>query len=126
MDSASLSRFIGQSPQRETVVLRRQTAVSPVTWTDAVVPARVRQYGAAELVAGITQGDYEIVVAHADLAAAGWPAPPKDGDRVIRFATVTAGAYVPGGSAVELTVKHPGDRGGQIGYWMQARGGGVR
>ncbi|KPF84468.1 hypothetical protein IP70_15675 [alpha proteobacterium AAP38] len=126
MDSAGLSRFIRQSPQRETVVVRRQTGVSPVTWTDAVVPARVRQYGAAELVAGITQGDFEVVVAHADLVAAGWLVPPKDGDRVIRFPTIANGAYVPGGSAVELTVRHPGDRGGRIGYWLQARGGGVR
>lgn len=126
MRSTDLSSFIRQSPQAETVVLRRQTGVTPVTWTDAILVARVRQYGAAELVAGITQGDYEVVLAHADLAAAGFPVPPRDGDRIIRHPTITAGAYVPGGAAVELNVRHPGDRGGQIGYWMQARGGGVR
>lgn len=126
MDSAGLSRFIKAAPQAETVVLRRQTGVSPVTWVSAIVTARVRQFGAAELVAGIIQGDYEVVVAHADLAAAGFPVPPKDGDRVVRFPTITDGAFVPGGAAVELTVKHAGDRGGRIGYWMQARGGGVR
>ncbi len=126
MRSAYLAQFIRQSPQAEIIVLRRQASVSPVTWTDAILVARVRQFGAAELIAGITQGDYEVVVAHADLAAAGWPVPPKDGDRVIRFPTITNGAYVPGGAAVELTVRHPGDRGGKIGYWMQARGGGVR
>lgn len=126
MRSADLARFIRPSPQAEIIVLRRQASVSPVTWTDAILVARVRQFGAAELVAGITQGDYEVVVAHADLAAAGWPVPPKDGDRVIRFPSIVNGAYVPGGSAVELTVRHPGDRGGKIGYWMQARGGGVR
>lgn len=126
MDSNGLSRFIARSAQMETIVLRRQTGMAPVTWTDAVVKARVRQYAAAELVPGILQGDFEVTVAHVDLDTAAFPVPPKDGDRVIRFATITNGAYVPGGTAVELTVKNPGDRGGRIGYWMTARGGGVR
>ncbi|AUN31950.1 hypothetical protein C0V82_16095 [Niveispirillum cyanobacteriorum] len=106
------------------VAVRRQTAVSPQTWVNAVVPACVRQYGAAELVGGILQGDFEVIVAHSALAEAGFPVPPKDGDRVVRNPTIVDGEFVPGGG-VTLTVKHPGDRGGAIGYWMQARGGGV-
>lgn len=125
MDAKGMAQFIDRFAAAEMVVLRRQTAVSPQAWTDVPVRARVRQYGAAELVAGIAQGDYEVIVAHRTLAAAGFPVPPRDGDRVVIGPTIVDGAYVPGSGSI-LTVRHPGDRGGNIGYWMQARGGTAR
>lgn len=89
----------------EPVVLRRPGA------PDVRVMAKVRQYGAADLVGGIVQGDWEVIVAHKPLSDAGFPVPPRKGDRVVIERTGTA-----------VTAQHPGDRSG-IGYWMHARGG---
>jgi hypothetical protein len=61
----------------QSVILRRLPA------TDATVNAVVRGYRPEELVGGIQQGTREVVVLAEDLIAAGWPVPPKAGDKVI-------------------------------------------
>jgi hypothetical protein len=118
--SASIVRLIDR--QGEYVVLRRQTAVTPLTFSNYVVKARVRQYGADELVGGIVQGDYEVIVAAASLAAAGLSGSPRKGDRIVINPTIVNGAWTVD-TGTSLTVQHPGYRGAGTGYWMQARGG---
>lgn len=102
-------------------MLRRLMTSNPVTFSDFILKARYRQYSAAELVNGIVQGDYEVIVATTSLAAVGFDLPPRKGDQVVIHPTIAAGTWTPGTGAT-LTVQNPGDRDGGYGFWMQARG----
>lgn len=67
----------------ESVTLRRLTGTTSQTAVDATVTARVTGYRPQALAGGIQQGDRELIVLAEDLVAAGWPVPPKKGDRII-------------------------------------------
>jgi hypothetical protein len=121
MDAASVQAMIHRSPATQTIVLRRQVSVTPQSFADFLLRACLRQYGAAELTTGVMQGDWEIIVAALDLAARGFPSPPRKGDRVVIGPTIQAGAWVDG-TGTSLTVQNPGARAGGWGYWMTARG----
>lgn len=104
------------------VVIRRQNAGTPLAFTDEIVKACWRQYGAHELVGGIVQGDYEVITSAALLAAAGFPGAPKKGDKIYLDPTIVNGAWTPN-TGTPITVQHPGTRGSGIGFWIHARGG---
>ncbi len=61
----------------ETTILRRQGQ------SDLSVKAKVRFFSPAELVGGIIQGDRRAAIGNAEIAAAGWPGPPKKGDFLV-------------------------------------------
>lgn len=79
MDAAGAARARrGISRRGHKVSFRRGL---PATNT-ADVFAVVQGYGPGELVNGITSGTRHIIVSRLDLEAAGYPVPPKKGDRI--------------------------------------------
>lgn len=75
----------------EQVTIRRQAkgpdgvglAAPTMVNDDAVIPARVRPRGAAELTQNILQGDRLVVIPATILAGMQWPVPPRVGDQVL-------------------------------------------
>lgn len=61
------------------MVLRRQATPTSPTVTLLAYP---RAYQPGELAAGVQQGDVRIETLHDEIAAAGWPFPPRNPDRV--------------------------------------------
>ncbi len=51
--------------------------------TDVTVQAARRGFNANGLPGGQPQGQSEIVISNAEIAAAAWPGPPRKGDRLI-------------------------------------------
>lgn len=102
----------------EWVALRRTRGATVIA--SALVKAFVRQYGAHELTGGIVQGDYEVIVAAETLRAAGFPDAPRKPDQIFLTPTIVNGVWTPN-TGTQLTVQHPGTRGG-VGHWIQARG----
>ena len=49
-------------------------------FTECAVYGRSRFYQPTELVGLVVQGDRKVRIAQRDIAAAGWPGPPKKGD----------------------------------------------
>ena len=47
------------------------------------VKAKVRGYAPADLVAEIIEGDRQVIISNAEIAAASWPGPPKKGDQFV-------------------------------------------
>ena len=101
------------------VVLRRPVG-GPTPFVTAVVKGLERTYGVHELAGNIVQGDHQVIVLAADLAAAGFPLPVRVGDVVVINPALADGAWVKG-TGDPLTVKDPGTRAG-LGFWLQARG----
>jgi hypothetical protein len=62
----------------ETVTLRREPG------TDVTVKAILREYGEKDLTGNIIQGDVRVIIGNAEIAAAAWPGPPAQGDKIIR------------------------------------------
>jgi hypothetical protein len=62
----------------ETVTLRREPA------TDVVVKAKIINYEPTELAGNIIQGRAVARISDAEIAAAAWPGPPQQGDKIIR------------------------------------------
>ena len=62
----------------ETVTLRREPA------TDVIVKASIRRYEARDLAGNIIQGSAVIHISNQEIAAASWPGPPRQGDKIIR------------------------------------------
>jgi hypothetical protein len=63
------------------VILRRMAGS---TATDVVCTATVRGYAATDLAGTLQQGDREVIITNHEIAAAGWPGPPRKGtDRVV-------------------------------------------
>ncbi len=50
---------------------------------DVTVFGRTKNFAPHELVGGISQGDSEITITNAEIAAAQWPGPPKRGDKIV-------------------------------------------
>jgi hypothetical protein len=70
---------------RGTAVLRKVNP-SPAAPSDATVHAKVAGFAPEELTGSIVQGDKKLIVLAEDVetaAAAGWPAPPRDGYQVL-------------------------------------------
>jgi len=67
----------------ETVVLRRRVSSNPDVFADVSVTAVVRGYQPQELVGGIQQGDKDVIIGDLEIAAAGWPGPPRVKDLVV-------------------------------------------
>ena len=64
----------------EPLILRRQGKPGP---PDLPLIGFVRGYSLDELTGDLIQGDREIRISNVEIAAAGWPGPPRDGDRVL-------------------------------------------
>lgn len=63
----------------EPMTLRRRQGTTG-TFTVVSVAGVLRDFEPDELSGSIRQGDAEITIAHKPLDAAGWPAPPRNGD----------------------------------------------
>lgn len=62
--------------------LRRRVGTTN-SFTDVSPRGYRRGYRANELIGGIVQGDYEVVIGNAEISAASWPGPPRKGDIVV-------------------------------------------
>lgn len=62
------------------MVLRRQATPTSPTVTVSGYP---RAYSPGELLGGVQQGDVRIEILNDEIAAASWPAPPRNPDRVV-------------------------------------------
>ncbi len=83
----SVSSSISGALQRfgRPMVLRRQT-LGPgglQVPLDVTVYGRAKNYDPAELIGGIAQGDSEITFTNAEIAAAQWPGPPRQNDKIV-------------------------------------------
>lgn len=70
----------------QAAVLRRLTGTGPAqVQTDVAVVAVVRGLKPEALVAGsgLVQGDRMAIITNHEIAAAGWPGPPRKGDRLV-------------------------------------------
>lgn len=65
------------------MVLQRQTGVSPVVWAQVQVRGVARGYRPEQLTGDIRQGDQNVSILNDEIAAAGWPGPPKARDSII-------------------------------------------
>lgn len=91
----------------------RPMVLSRVNGPSVTVVGFARQYQPQELVGAVVQGDQRVEIGAAEIAAAGWPAPPARPDRLVidgRSATVQGAVAVHEGAAV-------------IGYSLWVRGG---
>lgn len=61
------------------MTLRRLVA-APDTWLDVPLLAFTAAYEPDELVAPLVQGDRRVEILHDEIAAAGWPWPPREPD----------------------------------------------
>lgn len=77
--SGALRRFGRQ------MTLRRNTATpgGASVPLDVLVYGRTKNYGPQELVGSIVQGDTEVTISNAEIAAAQWPGPPKKDDKFV-------------------------------------------
>lgn len=78
MTPADVQRLIER--HGENVTLRRNPAAP---FVDVAVKARVAGFDTKDLVGDIRQGDRQVVIGNAEIAAAAWPGPPARGDRVL-------------------------------------------
>lgn len=102
---AALDRQLAAHGQ--TVTLRRQTIVNPVTYREVTVTAVVRKYRPEELAGTIVQGDRQVIMSDSEIAADGWPGPPQVNDRVvIDGATATVVKAVDTIKVGATTVRH--------------------
>ena len=65
------------------LTLRRYS--SAMVATDVAVKGVVRGYAADEMVGAIQQGDREVRISNAEIAAAAWPGPPRAGENADRI-----------------------------------------
>lgn len=64
----------------------RRHAVGPnalMVPLDVTVHGRAKNYQPHELVGELRQGDSEITITNAEIAAAQWPGPPRTGDKIV-------------------------------------------
>lgn len=64
------------------LTLRRRVGTT-AAFTDVSPRGYSRGFKAEELVGGIIQGDREVVISDAEIAAGNWPGPPRKGDVVV-------------------------------------------
>lgn len=102
------------------VVLRRQVG-GPTPFVTVVVKGMSRAFGVHELAGNIMQGDHQVIVLEADLAAAGFPVPVQHGDTVVLDPELDGAGAWKRATGLPLTVQDPGPR-ARIGFWIQARG----
>jgi hypothetical protein len=62
------------------MLLRRRVGTSTTAFTDAPVHGKSIGYRPEELVGGVVQGDRRVKISQLDIAAAGWPGPPRKND----------------------------------------------
>jgi hypothetical protein len=92
------------------VTLRRQTTGAPI---DVVCMARVDLFRPEQFVGGILQGDRQVVLSNDEIAAAGWPGPPRKGDQMIIQGRTTV---VQGAASIYI-------KGAVVRHDLQVRGG---
>jgi hypothetical protein len=81
--SDSVSRVLDALERKgRTISLRRRIGTSN-SFTEVSPLGYDRGYKAQELLGGIVQGDREVVIGNAEIAAASWPAPVRKGDVVV-------------------------------------------
>lgn len=78
----SVDRSLARSGQA--AVLRRLTGTgADQVPTDVTLRAFIRGYAPADLAQGLPQGASEAIISNTEIAAAGWPGPPRKDDRLI-------------------------------------------
>lgn len=65
------------------VTLRRQTVVRPAAYSDVTVLALLHAYVPNAVTKDLHEGDRVAEILNDEIAAAGWPGPPKHGDTVL-------------------------------------------
>ncbi len=75
----------------QTVTIRRRVGTGATFDPSVTVKGRVHSYRPEELIGGVQQGDRRIVIAPAELIAAGWDTgdAPRKGDQVLIASAVT-------------------------------------
>lgn len=64
------------------MTLRRRVGTTS-TYTDVGVRGVAKGYRPAELLGGLQQGDRYVTISNKEIAASGWPGPPRKGDFVV-------------------------------------------
>jgi hypothetical protein len=95
-----LARRLNMRMRGRPMVLRRQaTPVSPTI----TVTGYARNYRPGELTAGVQQGDVRAEILNDEIAQLGWPAPPRNPDRLTfdgRTYTIIGAAPVHEGTTI--------------------------
>lgn len=66
-----------------TMTLRRRVGTSTTSFTSVAVKGVARAFRPGELLGDIQQGDQTITITNREIAAAGWPGPPRRGDQFV-------------------------------------------
>jgi hypothetical protein len=82
MTPASVERMIEK--HGETCILRRLTGTE-LTSTDVTIKAKFKSDGLVEMEGSAEQQSGEARFGNLEILAAGWPAPVKQGDQLVRF-----------------------------------------
>jgi len=104
----------------ETMTLRRMAPGDPPSWADVTVKGKRRSTPGAvgdALVGTMTQKTLMIIISNREIAAAGWPGPPRKGDYLL----IGSGEYVLQDDADTRT-----DGGTVLAHFLVAQGGGIR
>lgn len=92
-------------------VLRRQGAVTPPTYTSVTVMAVLTAWRPGATDSGAAPDDRRVEILADEITAAGWPAPPRDGDSLVtaegEHAVTGAAPVYDGGTLIgySLTVR---------------------
>lgn len=66
----------------QAMVLRRRTGTTSA-WVSVAVKGILRRYRPGELLGDLQQGDAQVVISDREIAAAGWPGPPRMNDQLV-------------------------------------------
>jgi hypothetical protein len=81
--SGTTLRILGMLERRGRALTLRRRVGTTGSFADCAPRGYSRGFKSTELVGGIAQGDREVVIGEAEIAAASWPSPPRKGDIVV-------------------------------------------
>lgn len=67
----------------EAMTLRRPVGTTSTSFTDVTVTGKRQGFNGADLVGDLRQGDIEVRISNKEIAAAAWPGPPRNGDKLV-------------------------------------------
>ena len=96
------------------MTLRRQTGVDPVAFIDVGLLGVFSSYRPEQITAGVKAGDASVAITNDEIAAIGWPGPPRSGDALV----------IDGRTWQVIGVMRVFDGAATIGAMLWVRGGG--
>jgi hypothetical protein len=63
-------------------MLLRRRVTAPDGFVEVTVNGITDNYKAVELIGGLVQGDRKVTISNREIAAAGWPGPPRKSDQI--------------------------------------------